>query len=193
VAGINACPTRTKLRHYPLAVVDPGGLSALPGRIKPDGRRWLPKTHGCLSDPDRVVLTRASDTRYDERLPGLAGLVQAFLVTRHVRFAGFSLTDDNFHRIVDAIRRLRDAGRPPGPPGTALALGSGGLAEVFWEGDVHRVRMADAGEAGDGFPAPAAARTPEVFLDFLASRTRGRRTCSWATASARSSPRARSG
>jgi hypothetical protein len=156
-----------------LAVADPGGLSILPGQIKPDGRRWLLKMHGCLSDPNRVVLTRASYTRYDERLPGLAGLVQAFLVTRHVLFAGFSLTDDNFHRIVDAVRRLRDDGRPPGPLGTALALGSGGLAEVLWEGDVHRVRMTDAEEAGDGFPAPAAARALEVFLDYLVSRTRG--------------------
>ncbi|MFO0851836.1 MAG: SIR2 family protein [Gemmataceae bacterium] len=150
---------------------DPGGLAVLPGPARPHPRRWLLKMHGCVSDPDRVVLSRASYTRYDERLPALGGLVQALLVTRHVLFAGFSLTDDNFHRLVDAVRRLR-AGGPGGPLGTALSLGGGGLAEVLWEADVRRVRMADAAEAGPGFPAAEAARRLEVFLDYLVSRTR---------------------
>ena len=38
-------------------VSDPGGLSVLPGGVRPDARRWLLKMHGCLSDPERVVLT----------------------------------------------------------------------------------------------------------------------------------------
>lgn len=151
---------------------DPDGLAVLPGAVRPDARRWLLKMHGCLSDPDRIVLTRSSYTRYDEQLPALGGMVQAFLVTRHVLFAGFSLADDNFHRIVDSVRRLRGEGRPAGPFGTALALGAGGLAEVLWEQDVRRVRMADQPESGTGFPAAAAARLLEVFLDYLVSRTR---------------------
>ncbi|HEV3436754.1 MAG TPA: SIR2 family protein [Gemmata sp.] len=151
---------------------DPDGLSVLPGAIKPDARRWLLKMHGCLSDPDRVVLTRSSYTRYDERLPALTGMVQAFLVTRHVLFVGFSLTDDNFHRIVDAVRRLRDTGRPTGHFGTALSLGHGGLTEVLWDRDVRRVRMDDRSEATSAFPAAEAARRLEVFLDYLVSRTR---------------------
>lgn len=150
---------------------DPDGLAILPGTIRPDARRWLLKMHGCLSDPDRVVLTRSSYTRYDEQLPALSGMVQAFLVTRHVLFAGFSLTDDNFHRIVDAVRRLRGDGSP-GHLGTALSLGSGGLAEVLWERDVRRVRMSESKEAAAGFPFAEAARRLEVFLDYLVSRTR---------------------
>jgi hypothetical protein len=151
---------------------DPDGLAVLPGAVRPDARRWLLKMHGCLSDPDRIVLTRSSYTRYDERLPALGGMVQAFLVTRHVLFAGFSLADDNFHRIVDSVRRLRGEGRPAGPFGTALALGAGGLAEALWEQDVRRVRMADRPESAAGFPAAEAARRLEVFLDYLVSRTR---------------------
>ncbi len=151
---------------------DPDGLSILPGAIQPDARRWLLKMHGCLSDPDRVVLTRSSYTRYDEQLPALSGMVQAFLVTRHVLFVGFSLTDDNFHRIVDAVRRLRGERRPPGHFGTALSLGAGGLAEVLWEQDVRRVRMSDSPESMRNFTAAEAARRLEVFLDYLVSRTR---------------------
>jgi hypothetical protein len=153
------------------ALSDPDGLSVLPGAVKPDARRWLLKMHGCLSDPERVVLTRASYTRYDERLPALAGMVQAFLVTRHVLFVGFSLTDDNFHRVVDAVRRLRGDGRT-GQFGTALSLGAGGLAEVLWDGDVRRVRMDEVKESAPGFPIAEAARRLEIFLDYLVSRTR---------------------
>jgi SIR2-like domain len=140
--------------------------------VRPDARRWLLKMHGCLSDPDGIVLTRASYTRYDERLPALGGMVHAFLVTRHVLFAGSPLADDNFHRIVDSVRRLRGEGRPAGPFGTALALRAGGLAEVLWEQDVRRVRMADQPESAAGFPAAEASRRLEVFLDYLVSRTR---------------------
>ncbi|MCE9561396.1 MAG: SIR2 family protein [Planctomycetes bacterium] len=151
---------------------DPDGLSILPGAIKPDARRWLLKMHGCLSDADRVVLTRSSYTRYDERLPALSGMVQAFLVTRHVLFVGFSLSDDNFHRIVDAVRRIRADGRPTGHFGTAMSLGAGGLSEVLWEGDVKRIRIDDQPESVPGFPVAEAARRLEIFLDYLVSRTR---------------------
>jgi hypothetical protein len=153
------------------ALADPDGLSILPGTYPPDARRWLVKMHGCLSDPGRIVLTRASYTRYDDRLPALAGLVQAFLVTRHVLFVGFSLTDDNFHRIVDAVRRLRTSAGGLGRLGTTLTLGNDGLAEVLWEKDVHRVRMDDR-LLGPGFPTTEAARRLEIFLDYLLSKTR---------------------
>lgn len=153
------------------ALSDPAGLSVLPGAINPDARRWLLKMHGCLSDPTRVVLTRSSYTRYDERLPALAGLVQAFLVTRHVLFVGFSLADDNFHRVVDAVRRLRAEARRPAHFGTALALGHGGLAEVLWDRDIRRVRMDERGHLSAAESAEAARRL-EIFLDYLVSRTR---------------------
>lgn len=41
---------------------DAEGTSILPGKILPDARRWLLKMHGCVSKPDRVVLTRSSYT-----------------------------------------------------------------------------------------------------------------------------------
>ncbi len=153
------------------ALSDPAGLSVLPGAINPDARRWLLKMHGCLSDPARVVLTRSSYTRYDERLPALAGLVQAFLVTRHVLFVGFSLADDNFHRVVDAVRRLRADARRPAHFGTALALGHGGLAETLWDRDIRRVRM-DPKTVLTPAESAEAARRLEIFLDYLVSRTR---------------------
>lgn len=59
-------------------------LTILPTKkISPNTRRWLFKMHGCLSDPQRIVLTRSSYTRYDETLPALAGIVQSFLISDH--------------------------------------------------------------------------------------------------------------
>ena len=53
------------------------------------------------------MLTRGSYARYDEHLPALAGIVQGFLMTRHMLFVGFSLTDDNFH-LRDALQQFVD-------------------------------------------------------------------------------------
>jgi len=63
--------------------------------------RWLLKMHGCVAHPEDIVLTREDYLRYADRRAALAGIVQALLITRHMLFVGFSLTDDNFHRIVD--------------------------------------------------------------------------------------------
>jgi hypothetical protein len=86
-------------------------------------------------------------------------------------FVGFSLSDDNFHRIVDAVRRLRSSTGVRQRFGTSLALGHGGLAEVLWEHDLHRIRIEESPE-GAGFPTAEAARRLEIFLDYLLSRTR---------------------
>jgi len=97
-------------------------------------------------------MTRSSYTRYDEHLPVRTGMVQAFLVTRHVLFVGFSLADDNFHRIVDVVRRLHHGAGIRARFGSALTLGNGGLAEVLWENDLERVRM-DERKEGANDPA----------------------------------------
>eukprot|EP01125_Pyxidicula_operculata_P005537 TRINITY_DN1956_c0_g2_i2.p2 TRINITY_DN1956_c0_g2~~TRINITY_DN1956_c0_g2_i2.p2 ORF type:complete len:307 (-),score=129.12 TRINITY_DN1956_c0_g2_i2:31-951(-) len=43
--------------------------------------------------------------RYSTRRSALSGIVQSLLITRHMLFVGFSLKDDNFHRIIDEVRR----------------------------------------------------------------------------------------
>jgi len=51
------------------------------------------------------VLTREHYMRYSTRRSALSGIVQSLLITRHMLFVGFSLKDDNFHRIIDEVRR----------------------------------------------------------------------------------------
>lgn len=152
-------------------LIDPDGVSIVPAKPRSHTRRWLLKMHGCVSEPARIVLTRSDYTRYDEHLPALAGIVKAFLVMRHMLFVGFSLTDSNFHRIVDSVRRLRNLGDKRDCFGTVLALKHGGLREVLWEKDLRRVRMVEDGKENT-VSTPEAARRLEILLDYLLHRTR---------------------
>jgi hypothetical protein len=81
-------------------------VAVLPYDPAGGGRRWLLKLHGCVRRPKDIVLTREDYLRYDADRAPLAGLVQGLLITGHVLFVGFSLADDNFHRI-----RCRPPGR----------------------------------------------------------------------------------
>ena len=155
--------------------------SVLPYRIKAGADRWVLKMHGCVSHPEDIVLTREDHLGYTQRNGALAGIVQTLLITRHMLFVGFSLNDDNFHRIADAVRRVVRApdcdGEGALPFGTVLSLERSPLVEELWGGDLGWVSMSDGGrETGD--PADerekwAAARRLEVFLDYLVARTRG--------------------
>lgn len=106
-------------------------------------RRWLLKMHGCVTAPEDIVLTRADYARYDERRQALAGLLQSQLLTKRLLFVGFSLSDDNFHRILESVRAARRTGggeRAPGAStsttaavgGAAGAAGGAGTAEKPW-------------------------------------------------------------
>ena len=52
-----------------------------------------------------------------ERNAALGGIMQALLLTKHMLFLGFSLDDDNFHRLFDAVRKAQ-------PEGLASGLGT---------------------------------------------------------------------
>src|SRR5205814_4557631 len=78
--------------------------SVLPYVLRPDADSWVLKRHGSVSHPDDIVLTREHQIVYEDRNAALAGVVQTLLLTRHMLFVGFSLSDDTFHRIADDVR-----------------------------------------------------------------------------------------
>ena len=133
-------------------------VDVLPYEQTGGGRRWLLKLHGCITHPEDIVLTREDYLRYDASLAALAGLVQGLLITRHMLFVGFSLGDDNFHRIADSVRRAvrRE------PFGTSLSVASNRLLKEIWSKDLDWVGLGDL---------PASARLLEIFLDRLAARS----------------------
>ena len=80
-------------------------LSVIPYHPIKGASKWLLKMHGCVSQPDDIVLTQKDYDRYEAgRLRALSGLVQANLMTSHFLFCGFSMTDPNYLRILEEVR-----------------------------------------------------------------------------------------
>jgi NAD-dependent SIR2 family protein deacetylase len=163
--------------NYDLLFEEASVAAGIPVRILPrhaaaDSRRWVLKMHGSIEEPKDIVVTREDYLRYEDQRRALAGIVQALLITRHMLFVGFGLRDENFHRIVDAVRKAVEPGAEsrtrPGPLGTAVALLQNPLHRELWERDLHWIAMQES--AGDRDQA-AAARRLEIFLDCVVSRT----------------------
>jgi hypothetical protein len=148
-------------------------VSVLPHEPRPEAGRWLLKMHGCVTKPSDIVLTREDYLRYEERRAALAGIVQAMLLTRQMLFVGFSLNDDNFHKVADAVRRARDPDperHPRARFGIVLKLFREPFVEELWKDELGFVAM------GAELPADAADRTRtlaararrlEIFLDYV--------------------------
>lgn len=127
-------------------------------RIRHGGARWLLKMHGSVSKPDDIVLTRDDYLQYGERRGALMGIVQALLITRHMLFVGFSLTDENFHRIAYDVRRaLPPSGGARNRHGTALLVEEQRALERLWADDLEFVTLASDATTGG--------RTLAIFLD----------------------------
>ncbi len=142
--------------------------AVLPYVLRPDADGWLLKLHGCVSHPRDIVLTREDHLGFGEQHHALAGVAETLLITRHMLFVGFSLTDDNFHRITSAVRRAvhaRAEGEDAQSFGTALMLERNPLVEELWEGELEWVSMNGSGDR----PADKseASRRLDVFLDYL--------------------------
>lgn len=114
----------------------------LPRQSAVDAEAWLLKLHGSIDGSGDVVLSRDDYLRFEGEGVALAGVIQAMLLTRHMLFVGYSMSDDNFHRLVHQVRRaVGPADRRPDsqPFGTALTMGRNSLVESLWEGDIDLV------------------------------------------------------
>lgn len=117
----------------------------------------------------------------------MAGIVQALLITRQMWFVGFGLEDDNFHRVVDAVRRategaVRKAEKRP-RLGYATVLEPNPLAERLWQGEIEWIHMGQAAEPEKGVGSASSsdssvsasrkegARRFEIFLDRVSAHT----------------------
>lgn len=132
-------------------------VAVLPYQNAADADGWLLKMHGSVEHPDDIVLTRDDYLGYAEQRAALKGIVQALLITRHMLFVGFSLTDPNFHHVVHDVRRaVRHSDTPRTPFGTALLFEPDPMLGELWRRDIDI-----AGIGGD--PAERG-RQLEIFL-----------------------------
>ncbi len=133
----------------------------LPKASAQGAKAWLLKLHGSIDDRNRIVLSREDYLRLEGEGVALAGVVQAMLLTRHMLFVGYSLSDDNFHRLVHqakaAIGTIEQ--RPEALLGTAITPERPGLSADIWDNDIQFLSTADEPEG--------AARQLAVVLDYV--------------------------
>lgn len=146
----------------------PGALRVMAATWPSTDRPWLLKLHGDLETPDSIVLTESQYLEDKDRQP-LYGLVQGLLMTSHLLFVGFSLTDSAFVRLANDVDQLFESAGSPGSHKLATVLSLEPLdGETGWRPTrsdaVSRIVM---GAAGEGTIA-AHARRLEIFLDRLA-------------------------
>ena len=140
-------------------------LSVLPYNPIRCERSWLLKLHGTISVPSQIVLTRQDYLRYESGRGALYGIVQAMMLTRHILFLGFSLTDENFNALVDEVRRALEgiSGRTDADRfGTAFVPTENTTAAELWDTEMYIEQLGTK----ESYP-----RSLEIALDYLALAT----------------------
>ncbi|CAB4949465.1 unannotated protein [freshwater metagenome] len=147
-------------------------VAQLPFDGQTGAEHWIVKLHGTVRDGHLhgVVLTRDDYLRFGAERNALAGIVQSLLLTRHMLFVGFGLSDETFHRIAHDVRQVLREGSGIGRPGayaTSLSPSRQTVTSELWKGqlDVVSTRRPEDGEGRPG-TAPAARRL-EIALDLL--------------------------
>ncbi|WP_157997506.1 SIR2 family protein [Mycolicibacter terrae] len=137
-------------------------LVVLPYHRAVEGRPWLLKLHGSVDQHDHIVLTRSDYLKLARDRSALFGIVQALLATKHLLFVGYSLTDEDFHRLIDEIRIAIDPIKEESSDelGTVLTIQDTPL-DKLWKGllQIHRIGSGSIGPSG---------RRVQIILDRVA-------------------------
>ncbi|GAB3818148.1 SIR2 family protein [Tessaracoccus terricola] len=143
---------------YERASADAGrSVAVLPFDGLADSDRWLLKMHGCVTRPESIVLTRADYIDFRSQSATAASLARAMLMTKHLLFVGFGLSDDHFHDLVHEVGTSREKSATFG---TALVLGDARGHRAVWGDRIQFVTFQD-GQFADQ------ARELEIYLDVL--------------------------
>lgn len=130
-------------------------------------RKYITKLHGCVSHPNSIVLTRKDYLRYRENREALRGIVHDMLLTSHIVFIGFSMTDDNLHIIIDDARKCLEEkfigeGSDTGAFGTILSMTENRMFSNLWKQDFN---VTSFGKSWDDSPA----WHHDAFIDCIGS------------------------
>lgn len=158
-------------RLFEMAAED-GGLPrrTIPSVVPRDAGqdRWLLKLHGSVDDPSSIVLTRSDYLGFNTERAALSSIVKATLMTRHVLFVGFGMSDDHFHEIIHDVRRaMAPTGTALRSVGTVLTLRDD-LLDRELLGELDFVPFSPTSPVSPASPESiflVAARRLEIFLD----------------------------
>lgn len=86
-------------------------------------------------------------------------------------FVGFSLRDENFHRIADAVLKIAREDSTRGVPretlGTALFLTERAFIKGLWENDISYVSMTNKTGQGTTGKMDDPGNVPDAHLEFI--------------------------
>ncbi|OHT93317.1 SIR2 family protein [Mycobacterium syngnathidarum] len=139
-------------------------IAVLPKDPRQTDGRLLLKLHGSVDDHEKMILTRSDYLRMPRQYGALMGLVQGLLMMRTMVFVGYSLSDEDFHDLIDEVRAAR-GDHAESRNGTVLTLHDDPLERQLWQKDLDTVPMVVDGEDKNDFPS--AARQLEIFLDLV--------------------------
>ena len=142
-------------------------LSVIPYTFEENSPKWLLKMHGCVTRPDDIVLSRSDYLDYDYSRSALSGIVQALLVTKHMLFLGFSLTDDHFIQLIFGVHKALEGMMSEENRhkfGTVLSPVQSTMQEELWMKELNFVSYRDGN--GDFLKALS---WHDVFLDYATS------------------------
>lgn len=148
-------------------------IAVLPNDPRDTGGRWLLKLHGTVTEPAKMILTRADYLNMPRQYGALMGLVQGLLMMRHLMFVGYSLRDEDFHELVHEVREARGGSSVGIGGGTVLTLFDDDLDRQLWIDDLNMIPMMicappDQTDAVEGVKLQRqAARQLEIFLDLV--------------------------
>jgi len=142
-------------------------IAVLPKDPRRTDGRFLLKLHGSVDDHENMILTRSDYLRMPRQYGALMGLVQGLLMMRKMLFVGYSLSDEDFHDLIDEVRAAR-GDHAEGASGTVLTLQDDPLERQLWQRDLDTVPIVVNGEHRDDIPG--AARQLEIFLDLVGYR-----------------------
>lgn len=139
-------------------------ISVLPKHVAPANGRWLLKLHGCISEPDALVLTRADYLDMPRTHGALMGLVQGLLMMRHMVFVGYSMRDEDFHEIIHEVRQALGTHQGGKQFGTVLTLRTDPLSNELWTKDLQVCAMTGS---DSNLSEEQCSRQLELFLDLV--------------------------
>ena len=135
---------------------------------RPGGERRLVKLHGSLgTDGGQPLLTRNQLLDFDIERGALAGVLQMLLLTNHLLFVGYSMSDPSLHAAVHTVRRAleQDPHAADVPVmATSLQVDPSPALAALWDHTID-VLWPCAEAFGD---EPARVRQKEILLDLLA-------------------------
>lgn len=105
-------------------------------------RTSLLKLHGCVDHTDAIILSRKDYMRYPDNNQALRGRLQGMFLTSDILFAGFSMTDNNVHKIIDDVRKVSYVNDQPVEGrklGTILTMTYNTMFNRLWDQDFEIV------------------------------------------------------